>query len=151
MEEIAKLFDVFGVWTWWLVAAALATLELLAPGVFFIWLAGAAALVGVVVFAVDPSWEWQVALFAVLSVVSLGLSRFYMKRTNVQPTDNPMLNRRGDVYIGREFALKEAIVNGRGKVKVEDTVWLAGGDDMAAGTRVKVIGVEGNILTVEKA
>ena len=42
-------------------------------------------------------------------------------------------------------------MNGVGKVKVADGWWRAEGPDLPAGERVKVVGVNGNMLTVEKA
>ena len=39
------------------------------PGVFFMWLALAAAVIGVVDLFADLSWQIEIALFAVLSVV----------------------------------------------------------------------------------
>ena len=42
-----QFVPVLGQWLWWIVAGVLLILELTAPGVFFIWLAIAAALTGV--------------------------------------------------------------------------------------------------------
>ncbi len=40
--------SLFGDWIWWIIAAILLFLELMAPGVFFMWLAAAAVAVGVI-------------------------------------------------------------------------------------------------------
>jgi len=45
--------------------------------------------------------------------------------------------------------LKEPIVNGAGKIKVDDTTWKISGTDMAAGDKVRVVGVDGVVLKVE--
>ena len=58
------------------------------------------------------------------------------------------LNRRGARYVGQVFVLDEAIVNGRGKVRVGDTVWPVAGPELAKGARVRVIGVAGTVLEV---
>ena len=63
-------------------------------------------------------------------------------------TDQPALNRRGEQYIGRTLTLDEPIVNGQGKIRVDDTTWKVEGDDMPAGTRVTVIGVDSVVLKV---
>jgi membrane protein implicated in regulation of membrane protease activity len=60
-----------------------------------------------------------------------------------------MLNQRGAQYIGRTFALVEAIEGGSGKVHVGDTVWLVEGGDAPVGARVRVVGVRGAVLQVE--
>ena len=52
-------------------------------------------------------------------------------------------------YLGRTLTLSEPIVNGIGKVKVDDSQWKVAGADAAKGTQVKVVSVEGSILQVE--
>ncbi|MBX8607888.1 hypothetical protein K5D65_11845 [Pseudomonas cichorii] len=41
------------------------------------------------------------------------------------------------------------MVDGRGKIKAADTVWIVTGPDAPTGSLVKVIGQEGAILKVE--
>ncbi|GFM54804.1 NfeD family protein [Pseudomonas capsici] len=50
---------------------------------------------------------------------------------------------------GRTFTVQTAIVDGRGKIKAADTVWIVTGPDAPTGSLVKVIGQEGAILKVE--
>ena len=64
-------------------------------------------------------------------------------------SDQPNLNRRGQQYVGRTFTLDEPIVNGLGKIHVDDSTWKIEGNDCPAGTKVKVTGVDGVILKVE--
>ncbi len=40
-------------------------------------------------------------------------------------------------------------MNGRGSVSSGDTIWRVKGPELAAGTRVKVVGVDGTVLKVE--
>ena len=61
------------------------------------------------------------------------------------------LNRRGEQMIGRTAVLSEPIQNGRGKAKIDDSVWRVEGSDLPAGTQIKVTGVDGAILKVEAA
>ncbi|HVM82474.1 MAG TPA: NfeD family protein, partial [Candidatus Binatia bacterium] len=125
--------------------------EMLTPGFFAIWLGGAALITGLLVLVVPGmSWEGQLVLFAVLAVVSvLGWYRFG-RRMRIA-TEDATLNRRGDSLIGRSGDLVEPIVNGRGRVKIDDSVWRAEGNDAPLGTRVTVTGVQGAILKVERA
>jgi membrane protein implicated in regulation of membrane protease activity len=60
----------------------------------------------------------------------------------------PELNIRGSQYVGRTVTVEVAISNGRGKVRVGDTMWTAEGPDTPVGTRVKVTGVNGTVLVV---
>jgi hypothetical protein len=111
----------------------------------------AAAIVGGIMYFM-PSLPWlaQVIVFTVLSLSSFILFKKYQKRNPVI-SDQPALNKRGQQYVGRVFTLNEPIVNGIGKVKVDDTTWKVSGEDMAAGAKVRVIAVDGTIFKVEAA
>jgi len=52
--------------------------------------------------------------------------------------------------VGKTFALEKSIVNGQGKIKIEDTLWYVDGEDASAGTRVKVSGIDAARLKVKK-
>jgi membrane protein implicated in regulation of membrane protease activity len=95
-------------------------------------------------------WEAQFLIFGLLAIASVVGARYYIKRNPIETAD-ATLNKRGAQYVGRTFSLEEAIVNGFGKVRVGDSVWRAEGPDLPAGDRVKVIGVDGAALRVEKA
>jgi membrane protein implicated in regulation of membrane protease activity len=138
-------------WHWWILAAILAVLEIIMPGVFMLWLGVAAAITGLIAFAVPvTTWEVQGLMFAVLSVASVWAWRTYQRRHPTE-TDLPTLNRRGEQYVGRRLTLDHAIVNGRGHVRVDDSTWRVEGADLPAGTKVVVTGVAGTILKVERA
>lgn len=135
-------------WHWWIAAVALVVIEMLAPGVAFLWLGIAASIVGgILLLGADLSWETQVMLFAVLSVISLVAGRTWVKRHPTE-TDRPDLNQRGAQYIGHRYVLIEPIVNGIGRIKVGDSNWRVSGPDQAAGTTVVVTGVDGSTLQV---
>lgn len=143
------MMETLGHWHWWILAAVLIILEVFAPGAFFLWLGLAAVAVGGVVYlSPDMSWEYQLLLFSVLSVISIVIWRKYFRITPTD-TDQPHLNRRGEQYIGRVFTLQEPIVDGVGKIHVDDSTWKVHGDDCPAGTRVEITGVDGTILKVE--
>jgi len=138
-------------WHWWILAGVLLILELTSPVFFFLWLAFSAAAVGflLLVFPTLPL-EGQLALFGVLSVVAVIAWRRY-RETHPPVSEQPLLNQRGLQYTGRVFTLDNAIVNGVGKVEVDDSTWRVKGPDLAAGTRIRVTGVDGNIFIVERA
>lgn len=136
-------------WHWWLLAVVLLILEVFSPGVFFMWLGMAAGVTGLVVLLLpDLAWEGQVLLFGVASVVLAAVGKMVVKRRPIG-TDQPALNRRGEQYVGRVFTLDNPIVNGQGKVRVDDTIWKVRGVDCPAGSTVSVVGVEGVVLLVE--
>lgn len=137
-------------WHWWALAAVLLVVELLAPGVFFIWLSESALIVGGILWLFPGMGEgYQLLLFSVLAVLNIGVLRRLMIRHPIQ-TDHPLLNRRTAQYTGRIFVLQEPITNGRGRIRVDDSIWRVEGADCAAGSRVRVKDADGVILKVER-
>lgn len=138
-------------WHWLVAALVLLVLEVFAPGTVFLWLGVSAAVVGVVL-AILPSIPWQIqfVLFAVFAVVAIVAWRSYQRKHPAE-SDQPTLNRRGEQYIGRVLTLDDPIVNGVGKVHVDDSTWKINGADADAGTRVRVTDVRGTVLQVERA
>lgn len=150
-NDIVAFLSRLQFWHWMILGLGLAVIEVLAPGTFFLWLGIAAAVTGLVLLIFPGlGWEIQLLLFGVLSVAIVVGWRLYQKR-HPTPSDDSTLNRRGEQYVGRVFVLAEAIANGRGTVKVGDSLWRAAGPDLPAGARVKVTGIAGTVLQVEKA
>jgi len=140
--------ETLGHWHWWILAVVLVILEVFAPGAFFLWLGIAAGVVGVLVYLVPSlGWEYQVLAFSLLSVISIIVWRKFF-RAQPSDTDQPNLNRRGEQYIGRLFTLNEPIVDGLGKIRVDDSTWKIRGEDCPVGSQVEVTGVDGTILKV---
>ena len=151
MSETVTFLEQVTIWHWLIFGCALVVLEILAPGVIFVWLGAAAIITGIIaLLAPTLSWEYQFLIFTILSVVSVFAGRALIRR-HPTGTDHPLLNRRGEQYIGRVFTLDEAIVNGTGKLRIDDTIWKVNGDDLAAGTAVKVSAAKGVILQVVPA
>lgn len=148
---VIELWNSLGPWGWWIIGLVLLALELLVPGVFLIWIGAAAVVVGALSLALWGTgiWGWhvQLLLFAILSVVfAIVGRRFYGGQGK---TDEPWLNRRGESLVGRTATLHEPIVEGRGRIKLDDTMWSVMGPDLPIGTRVRVIASSGRDLTVE--
>lgn len=138
-------------WHWWVLAAILGAADMLAQTGFLLWLGVAALAVGVVVFALPAlAWQLQVVVFAVLAVAAVYATRTFL-RGAAFGTDQPLLNRRGEQYIGQLVVLETAIVNGRGRARVADTQWPVTGPDLPEGTTVRVIAADGALLQVERA
>lgn len=147
MEALITQIDY---WHWWILAGILLLIEIMAPSFFFLWLSIAAAITGLVMLGMpELDWQYQLMIFSGLSVVSIALFRRY-QRGNPATTDQPALNRRGEHYVGRTFTLEQAIVNGIGSLRVDDSTWRISGDDMPAGTQVTVTGVDGAVLEVTR-
>ncbi len=135
-------------WFWLSLGLALGIAEMLAPGFFLIWLGLAALIVGLLDWALPISVPFQVALFAILSVLTVFAGKKFLKDNPIE-TDDPKLNDRGARLTGEIVTVVEAIADGNGRVKVGDSVWSARGVDAAVGARVRVTGADGAVLLVE--
>lgn len=136
-------------WHWWIAALVLFVLEAFAPGAIFLWMGVAAGVSGLALYLIPTmGWDYQVLLFALLSVASIIVWRTYLHR-HPTATDRPTLNRRGEQYVGRVFTLEEPIVNGEGKIRVDDSTWKVRGQDCPRGSRVRVVGIDGAVLSIE--
>ena len=136
-------------WHWLIAAFLLGIAEVLAPGAIFIWFAVSALVVGLLVMLVPVlGWQVQVVVFALLAFAAIALWRRH-RRERPEVSDQPTLNRRGAQYVGQLCEVVDPIVNGVGRVRLGDTIWTVHGPDVAAGRRVRVVAVEGAVLTVE--
>lgn len=66
-------------------------------------------------------------------------------------SEDPDLNRRGARQVGRVVVLEQAIIAGRGRVRLGDGWWSVEGPDLPAGSRVRIVSVRGQVLAVEPA
>ncbi len=158
-EELPPVIDFLiglGFWNWFFLAILLFALETFIPGVHFLWFGLAATIVGLAVVGLDAAglgasfaWPMQLVTFSLIAVATVFWVKRYA-RPETARSDEPDLNVRGAQYIGRVVAVDTEIVSGRGKVRVGDTVWAAEGEDAPSGTRVKVVGVNGTVLVVER-
>ena len=140
-------------WHWLALAGAFIGIEILAPGVFLIFLGIAAAVVGLTILAVpDLDWRLQLLLFAGLAVVLIFVGRKVYGRLSKEE-DHTGLNRRGERLVGEVHPLATAMTNGRGKLRVGDSDWLARladsqADNHPEATPMRVVAVEGATLIV---
>ncbi len=141
----------FGDWFWWIAAGVLLIFELMAPGVFFMFLAAAAVAVGLLDTVLSIGWQIELALFAVFSLVFVLAGRPFLKRRKVFDSDRPNLNQRMYDHVGGTFVLAEPVVDGKGRLGIEDTIWELRGPDLPRGAKVRVTGVDGMRLVVEAA
>ena len=129
---------------------ALLVLEMLIPAnLILLWMGISAMVVGLAMWVVPITWPVQLVLFSILSLASFFVYR--KLRPPERPSDAPNLNRRGESYVGRTFTLSAPIINGVGKLKVDDSQWRVAGPDLPEGTPVRVIKTEGATLRVERA
>lgn len=147
-----RIMGELGPWNWMVLGFILLTLEILAPGVFLLWIGIAALLVGALSLQLWDvawwTWQAQVLVFLALSLVSAYAGHRIM-RDRQTGGDEPLLNRRDAQLVGRTATLQEPILEGHGRIRIDDTIWKVTGPDAAPGARVKVIAASGGELTVE--
>lgn len=140
----------FGAWSWMILAAVLLALEMLAPGIFLMWFGFAAAATGLIAFRYEIAWQWQLIWFCGLSLAAVLLANRYLRQHPLE-SDQPLLNKRAAQLVGQTFDLTEPIENGRGSIRVGDTIWRVEGPELPKGARIRVVGTDGSVLKVEEA
>ena len=136
-------------WHWWVLGIICLVFETFAPGAIFLWFGASAGLMGfLLLFLPDLSWQIQITMFSVFSVLSIIAWHQYRKKVPEENT-NPTLNKRGEELVGRVFTLDEPIINNYGKIRVDDTMWKINGADAEVGQKIKVISLEGTVLKVD--
>jgi membrane protein implicated in regulation of membrane protease activity len=138
---LERIFAELGPWNWMVLGFVLLTLEIMVPGVFLLWIGLAALIVGALslLFWSADFWIWQAQIlaFLVLALICAFAGKKIVGKSG-EASDQPLLNRRGDQLIGRTATLTEPITDGRGRIKIGDTVWRVSGPDLPAGTKVRV-------------
>jgi len=140
-----------GPWVWIIMGLLFMLVELLAPGLFFIWLGLAALATGLAVAALGLGWASAAMLFCAFAVGSVLAGRAVMRRKGAEPDAATNLNALSRDLIGKTVRLDQPIENGEGRIRLGDTVWRAQGKDAAAGSKVRIVGLEGSALVVEPA
>jgi hypothetical protein len=144
---VIELVQDLGPWTWMIVGVALLALEIAAPGAFFLWFGLAAIAVGVLSLFVAVPWQAQLLIFVVLATLVVLIGRRYFSRAGDDQVSTG-LNQRGQRLVGTIVVLSEPIVDGKGRVRIDDTTWRVIGPNMVSGTRVRVVHADGALLTV---
>jgi membrane protein implicated in regulation of membrane protease activity len=132
---------------WGVLALVLATAELLAPGVFLIWVAIAAGLTAATALLLPLAAPFQLLAFAIFCALSVSGGRLWYLANPADSAD-PKLNDLAARLVGRTVVVSEAIAGGQGRVSVDDGSWRATGPDAPPGARMAVLDVDGSTLIV---
>ena len=138
---------------WLTLGGLLLAAEMLGSNGYLLWSGVAGVVTGLLTWVIPFSWEWQGTLFAVLTLLAAWLwSKWLRKRMRQQRPADAQLNQRGQQLVGRRFTLDNALENGRGHVRVGDSSWpVIADEDLAAGSKVEVVAVEGITLRIRAA
>jgi len=136
-------------WLWMIAGGILAIAEMIAPGVFLIWIGAAAVLTGVLALLLPIGPAVEGLIFAVASVGAIYAGRSVLNRNPIVSAD-PLLNDKGARLVGAIVTAVEPVDALQGRVKVGDGVWSAKGAEAAIGDRLRVTACEGSVLIVER-
>lgn len=141
MPEIAINY-----WFWLSLGLILVVVEMVVPGVFFLWFGIGAFITGIVALIFKGiAIKYLTAIFAVFSLIAVFFGRKYFKKTDVKNG----LNDSNAKYFGRKVKAEGAFENGHGRVLMGDTSWEAVSDEnISAGQLLYVSGVQDSILKV---
>jgi membrane protein implicated in regulation of membrane protease activity len=137
-----------GHWAWLALGLFLAVAEIMIPGVFLIWLSGAAIVTGLLAWALPLSLALQIVVFAALAIAAVFSGRRFLRAHPVESAD-PLMNDRGGRLVGETVLVTSVIVGGTGRIKYGDSEWLVRGPGAEPGTRMRVSGHDGAVLLVE--
>lgn len=139
-------------WQLWAAIAVICLILGLSSGDFFIICFSIGAVFGLLSALLGLNIYGQILLFALFSLLSIFLVRpvalRYLHRNEEQRVSN------ADALMGRVGHVVETVkANGYGRVQIDGDIWKSvtnEATDIPAGTRVRVIGRESTIITVEK-
>ena len=137
-------------WQLWAVIAVICLILELTSGDFFIMCFAIGGLVAAII-APFSNFYVQLAVFALVSVVSIFTVRPVALRWFHRNDPDRVSN--ADALLGREGKVKETIeADGFGRVAIDGDVWRAksaDGSAIEAGSKVKVVGRESTVISVE--
>lgn len=148
MPELMQYFT--GSWSWLIVGMALLTAELVLPGMFLIWIGLAFVLVGCLQFFIALSFSTALISCIVLSGILVVIAARYIDSPPKRASDH-VLNERISGYIGKTYRLDWPIVNGRGQLRIDDTLWQIRGPDLPSGAEVRVHSIDGSQICVSES
>ncbi len=140
--DIAAFYSDHPLWVWLAFAAILLAIEVATGSGWLLWAAASAAATGVLTLLGLPlNLPGEIAVFAVLTLAATLISRRFFKP---EPESDADINDQVTRLVGRSGEVARDFLRGEGRVFVDGTEWAAEADAgaaLAAGTRVKVVGV----------
>ena len=123
MQAVYDLYAAQPFWLWLAFAVILLAVEAALSTEWLLWPAVSAGVVAVLAaLGLRLGLPIEIALFAVLTIISSIASRRLVKRVN--PTE-PDINARDSRLIGQKARVVEPFVNGHGRVFISGSEWPA--------------------------
>ncbi len=137
-------------WHWLAFGGFLLLSELLGGAGYLLWLGISAASVGTLM-TVYPTinWEHQWLTFGLVSLFATWGWWYYQHKKDALADSDRVLNQKKNQLLGTELCLTSAITQRKGRITLGGSTWLAHAQsDIKAGTVVRIIKVEGIVVTV---
>ncbi|WP_375750826.1 NfeD family protein [Vibrio sp. HN007] len=145
-----ELLEQVNHWHWLAFGLLLLSGELLGTAGYFLWLGISAIVVGLILTVIPLGWQLQWVSFACFSLFTTWLWWRYQHKKDTNAEKNSLLNQREKQMIGKTTRVDEDVLRGNCRVRIGDTTWSAKCHvDIPAGTLVKVVDVDGIVLTIE--
>src|SRR6188472_1428345 len=135
-------------WLWMIGGVLLLAAEIVAPGVFLVWIGIAAVVTGLFAVLFGIGIAGQLGLFALYSILAVLVGRRVYAVKGIEHSD-PSLNNPSLRLVGKRVLVVQPVDEDGGRVRVGDSEWSARGGPPPPGERVRITGVEGNCLIVE--
>jgi membrane protein implicated in regulation of membrane protease activity len=135
-------------WLWTIGGVLLLIAEIIAPGVFLVWIGIAAIVTGIFALLFGIGVAGQLGLFALYAVLAVMAGRRFYAVKGIEHS-GPGLNNPSARLIGRRVVVVQQVDEDSGRVRVGDSEWSARGGPAEPGQKVRITAVEGNCLIVE--
>lgn len=145
-----ELFEQMNHWHWLTLGLILLAGELLGTAGYFLWIGLSAIVVGALYSFIPMSWQLQWISFAVFALFSTWLWWKYQHTKDKKSDSKRQLNQKEKQLVGQTSRVEEDILAGSCRVTIGDTTWAAKSEEnISKGTMIRVVSIDGIILTIE--
>ena len=120
------------------------------PDNLSMWFGVGSGITALLLF-IDSGWYWYWQLLLIMSIIFIGPVIAQLFNSLSHGADNVLTVYPGKQYIGQKITLEKELKDGVGETVLQGETWAVQGDDLNAGTRVKIVAVKKNILYVVSA
>lgn len=136
-------------WIWLAAAAIFLIIEIATPSLVYACFVVGSVASAVTAYMYPEAYLWQIAIFAVISIVLIPLTRPLARKITVESPQKSNV----DAMVDRTGQVVRTIDPDKdtGQVRVDGQVWQAQAEGkIEEGAKVKVVGIIGARLTVKK-
>lgn len=136
---------------WLTFAFLILVLEIFGFGGFMLGFSLAGLTVFVIMLLVTITWQTQLLVFAVVSIIASIAWYLYQSKRDNNDEQTTTLNKKENQLIGQKLTLEEDIEIGKGRIKFNDTTWPVYTEtSLKKGDLVEVVKVNGIFLHIAK-